>query len=233
MNIGQRIKERRKELDISQQQLADAVGIKQSAISQLESGTSQKTAYVAAIAAKLGVNALWLQDGKGPKQSDSTREDDPLGSIVLAPKERNSVAYDIFDVKAACGDSLINPDYPEVIQRIVMSSKTAQDLIGNLNKNGSVKVILAVKDSMVPTINPNDLLFVDTDVPEYRGEGIYIILHGGELLCKRLSLAGKTILVQSDNTRYAAWRWDEKPDETRIVGKVLRALPMDFKNFGN
>lgn len=230
MNIGQRIKERRNEMGISQQQLANAVGIQQSAISQLEKGSSQKTSYVAAIADKLGVNALWLETGKGPKYPENANKDDPLG---LIPKASTSVVYDLFDVRAACGNSLINPDHPEIIQRIVMSSKTAQDLIGNLNRNGSVKVILAVKDSMMPTINPNDLLFVDTDVPEYKGEGIYIILHGGELLCKRLSLAGKTILVQSDNTKYAAWRWDEKPDETRIVGKVLRALPMDFKNFGN
>lgn len=57
MNIGRRLKEERNLKGLSQQQLADAVGIKQSAISQLESGASQKTTYAAAIAAKLGVHA--------------------------------------------------------------------------------------------------------------------------------------------------------------------------------
>jgi transcriptional regulator with XRE-family HTH domain len=40
MNIGRRLKEERNLKGLSQQQLADAVGIKQSAISQLESGAS-------------------------------------------------------------------------------------------------------------------------------------------------------------------------------------------------
>lgn len=238
MNIGRRLKEERNLKGLSQQQLADAVGIKQSAISQLESGASQKTTYVAAIAAKLGVNALWLETGLGPKypnnqKDDAQQEDGPLDLIPRTSKYGNSVVYDLLDVRAACGTGLLNPDYPEIVQRLVMSSKTAQELIGNLNRAGNIKVILAAKDSMVPTINPNDLLFVDTVATEYKGEGIYIILHGGELLCKRLSLAGRNILVQSDNEKYASWLWSEKPDETRIIGKVLRALPMNFKNFGN
>lgn len=70
MNIGQRLKEERSLKGLSQQALADAVGIKQSAISQLEKGVSQKTSYVAAIAAKLGVSALWLETGKGPRYPD-------------------------------------------------------------------------------------------------------------------------------------------------------------------
>lgn len=57
MNIGRRLKEERNLKGLSQQQLADAVGIKQSAISQLESGASQKTTYAAAIAAKLGLTS--------------------------------------------------------------------------------------------------------------------------------------------------------------------------------
>lgn len=179
-----------------------------------------------------------METGLGPKYPDNQKDDTPkkMGRLTLIPrtsKYGNSVVYDLLDVRAACGTGLLNPDYPEIVQRLVMSSKTAQELIGNLNKAGNIKVILAAKDSMVPTINPNDLLFVDTVATEYKGEGIYIILHGGELLCKRLSLAGRNVLVQSDNEKYASWLWSEKPDETRIIGKVLRALPMNFKNFGN
>ena len=114
-----------------------------------------------------------------------------------------------------------------------MPSERAFELIGTANRNGQIKVINAVKDSMIPTINPNDLLFVDVSVKEYVGESIYILYHGNELVCKRLSLVGKDLIVSSDNEFYKAWNWADKPEATKIVGKVLRALPMNFKVFGN
>lgn len=200
MNIGRRLKEERNLKGLSQQQLADAVGIKQSAISQLESGASQKTTYAAAIAAKLGVNALWLETGLGPKypdnqKDDTPQEDGPLDLIPRTSKYGNSVVYDLLDVRAACGTGLLNPDYPEIIRRMVMPIEKAMELIGSINKNGNIKVIVASKDSMVPTINPNDLLFIDTSVNDFAGESVYVILHGGELLCKRISLIGRNLTI--------------------------------------
>jgi phage repressor protein C with HTH and peptisase S24 domain len=106
-------------------------------------------------------------------------------------------------------------------------------LIGSQNKSGDIRIIVASKDSMTPEIQPDDLLFVDTSVRSYVGESVYILLHGGELVCKRLSLVGRTLTVSSDNKAYPSWPWDEKPDETSIIGKVLRALPMTFKKFGS
>jgi len=145
---------------------------------------------------------------------------------------RGSSVFGMFDVKAACGDGIANADYPETVRTLVMSPSEARRLIGSTNKSGAIKVIVASKDSMVPTINPDDLLFVDTSVAEYIGEAVYILRHGGELVCKRLSLVGNTLTVSSDNRAYESWSWSDRNEETAIVGRVLRALPMTFKNFG-
>ena len=161
--------------------------------------------------------------------------DDLINNPIKSSLEKtdDGVVFEALDVKAACGSGLISSDYPEIISRMVMPVEKAFELIGSINKSRNIKVIIAAKDSMVPTINPNDLLFVDTSINDYSGEAVYVLLHGGELLCKRLSLVGKDLKVISDNKSYESWLWIDRPEETRIIGKVVRALPMNFKNFGN
>lgn len=70
MSIGERVREARKEAGITQQQLADKVGVSQPALSELENGDSYGTTRLAAIASVLGVSALWLETGRGQKRQD-------------------------------------------------------------------------------------------------------------------------------------------------------------------
>src|SRR6185369_10043232 len=63
--VGDRVKERRAALGLSQPQLAKRVGgITYQAIQQLEQGGGTK--HLVSIARALGVTAEWLQDGHGP-----------------------------------------------------------------------------------------------------------------------------------------------------------------------
>ena len=179
--------------------------------------------------ATLLVRALYSDDSEpgniAPGSSPET------ATAATPGKQTDDAVFDHLDVRAACGDGFINADYPEVVRLLAMAPEEAQRLIGTINRSGAVKVIIAAKDSMTPTIQPDDLLFVDTSITEYAGEAVYILLHGGELICKRLSLVGKTLTVISDNKSYPTWSWNDRPDETVIVGRVLRALPMAFKTF--
>ena len=65
MSIGSRIREARKRAKLTQGELASKVGLKQGSISELETGESTGTTLIASFAAALGVNALWLETGKG------------------------------------------------------------------------------------------------------------------------------------------------------------------------
>lgn len=133
----------------------------------------------------------------------------------------DSATFNVLDIRAVCGDGVINSDYPETIRTLVMSLSEAHDLFGTTNRNGRIKIITAHKDSMIPTIIPGDVLFVDTLINEFVGEAIYLLLHGGELICKRLSIVGKTLTVSSDNSVYKSWSWEDRDAQTRIVGKVI------------
>lgn len=144
---------------------------------------------------------------------------------------KDQTVFAMLDVRAACGQGLMASEHPEVVSMMSMPIGMAQSLLGTTNKTGSVKIVSAANDSMAPTIEPDDLLFVDTSIVEYMTEGVYLLVHDGHLICKRLSRPGKDIIVSSDNPHYKSWNWSERPDQTRIVGRVLRALPIQFKKF--
>lgn len=63
--IGSRIKEARGALGWSQVQLAEEVGVSQSAIGNIESGLRQRPRELVSIAKALQVSAAWLETGTG------------------------------------------------------------------------------------------------------------------------------------------------------------------------
>jgi transcriptional regulator with XRE-family HTH domain len=69
MTIGERIRSTRKEIGMGQTELGKKAGMSQSALSEVENGDSASTSKLPSIAAALGVNALWLETGKGPKHA--------------------------------------------------------------------------------------------------------------------------------------------------------------------
>ncbi len=150
--------------------------------------------------------------------------------VVVIEKSTGTAAFDVLDVKASCGPGYLNRT-ETIISQLKMPSERALELIGTTNPYGTIKLITATGDSMIPTINAGEQLFVDTGIREYIGQGVYLLLHGGELICKRLSLVGSAIEVSSDNSFYKSWLWKDKPEETIIVGKLIRSMPIQIKTF--
>lgn len=89
-SIGDRIKQRRKELGLKQGDLAKRVGFSQATLSGLENNPTAQTREVAKLAAVLGVDALWLSTGKGEKIPTGTapviQNEIPDNVIRLAEK---------------------------------------------------------------------------------------------------------------------------------------------------
>ena len=63
--LAERLKWARNRRNWSQEQLADAAGVRQSTIGNLESGQSQTARKITAIASALEVSAVWLAEGTG------------------------------------------------------------------------------------------------------------------------------------------------------------------------
>lgn len=68
-SLGDRAKETRNELGLSQKEVARRVGFSQATLSDLENNNSFSTKEVARLAAVLGVSPIWLTEGKGEKRA--------------------------------------------------------------------------------------------------------------------------------------------------------------------
>lgn len=58
-------------LQLTQEQLAKASGVKQTTIGNLESGVRKSPRNLLQLASALGVSAVWLQFGKGPMAAEN------------------------------------------------------------------------------------------------------------------------------------------------------------------
>ncbi|MCF7537566.1 XRE family transcriptional regulator [Pseudomonas petrae] len=65
MNLSERVKLARSHAGLTQSDLAQRVGIAQTAISQLESGKTQRSTYLFDIAKACGISSMWLVSGIG------------------------------------------------------------------------------------------------------------------------------------------------------------------------
>lgn len=90
MSIGTRVKAARKKAGLTQKELAAKAGMKQSTLSELETGESAGTTSIASLANALGVNALWLETGDGPSTKGAV--DDLVSQIAkLTPAQRQVI----------------------------------------------------------------------------------------------------------------------------------------------
>lgn len=69
MDIGARIRKRRKERGLRVEELAKAAGIATTTLYDLERGDSHSTTRLHHIAAALRCNVEWLENGRGPVES--------------------------------------------------------------------------------------------------------------------------------------------------------------------
>ena len=151
--LGERVKERRTALGLSQPQLAKRVGgISYQAIQQLEQGGGSK--HLVPIARALGVTAEWLQDGHGPAPAKpaarSNREPEKLKVLGMAE----------------CGPdgwSLWNGDVIDVIDRPA-----------SLNGVDQAYAVYVVGASMEPRYHPGEVVHIHPGKPVNVGSYVLV-----------------------------------------------------------
>ena len=180
MAIGDRIKEARLAKGLSQKALADAIGIKQPTLSALESGKAKGTSNIATFASKLGVNALWLETGRGSKYPDSPNTEQAPDIQGLVPV--------ISWVTAG--------KWAEVID--ICEPGIADDWLPCIKNHGARTFALRVKG--VSMFNPEgkhtysdgDVIFVDPDRDAISGSRVVVRLDDSkEATFKQLVVEGE------------------------------------------
>nr|DAK57876.1 MAG TPA: Repressor protein CI [Caudoviricetes sp.] len=227
--LAERLTSIMSEKGLSQAELARMTGLKQPSVFKIVSGQTLNPKNIVEIATALGVDVNWLKTGEGEPIAQGSL----ISSLVSTDSdEHHRFRVDYLDVQAAAGHSGIeNADYPEVIQSIYFSKEGLLEIVGKSTNDG-IRLINVPTDSMVPTINKGDIVFVDTKVNYYTGEGVYFfLLNGGAYIKRLMKLPTGVYRAISDNSVYPDFDIsDELFDTAVIIGKFIKVLPINPKD---
>ncbi|MBS0923231.1 helix-turn-helix transcriptional regulator [Providencia sp. JGM181] len=225
-----RIKQARLAKDMTQAELADAVGVSPQSVQQWETSTEPRKNRVMKIAEILGVDANWLLFGR--PESENRKE---VVKIELEDGSNVQERYkvEILDIEASAGSGvMVLDDFIETITAIEYSAEEAKRLFGGRTAD-TVKMITVKGDSMSGTFEPRDQIFVDITVNHFDGDGIYVFILDNQLYIKRLQMQYKKLAVISDNPRYETWYLEDNSiDGMFIQAKVLVSQSIKYKFHG-
>ena len=211
------------EKGLSQAELARMIGVKQPSIFKILSGQTLNPKNILEIATALNVDPHWLKTGEG--------DPDPSYRIVEVsePQNPNTVRIDILDVEASAGNGaylspteqgLLSQEFDLTFFRQQFGRADAKHL----------KLITVKGDSMAPTLESGDLLYVDISENYFAADGLYVFTFDGQTFIKRLQKVGKEMLVISYNPTYKEWTFTQD-DDVFIHGRVIFSMPMKWRKW--
>lgn len=228
--LSDRLRFAREKLNLSQQEVADAVGMKQPSYYQLESGKTKRSRFINEIAKALKTDVDWLMHGEGEHRSPDERTS-PTNEMQHEPhivigkqSEYDLVRIKYLDIKASCGAGYANEDYPAAHTHMFTVEFLREN---NLPIDGTGLVLMhACSDSMGYTIPHGSLMLVDTNekgFDNFINNKVYVFKADSEMICKRAirNLNG-TVVLKSDNTDKTLY-----PDQT-----IDRETFSQFEMFG-
>lgn len=190
-----RVRQARMAKGLSQQQIAEAVGMSQPNYYKIENGKTQRSGYINDIARVLGVDVDWLINGKAGSKDVST-----IKRPTQASSEDEHVEIPIYNVFFCCGDGSKAFDFEDVKgYRKIPKRFFNKEHINPDN----FKLVCAANDSMAPFINDKDEVGIDISDTEIRDGQVYALLLDGERMFKRvLREAGGALRLTSFNPSY-------------------------------
>ena len=224
-DLAARLQDKLYEQRISVNAFSKKVGVSQQAISKIIRGETLNPKNILEIATALGVNPHWLKTGEGSPDAD-------VFAFTSEKDDAHTLRVDLLDAELAAHSSgIINLEYPDVISSIFFTHEGVKRILGRTTTDG-VYMFKVPTDSMVPTITQNDIVFIDTNVKEYIGEGVYSFNLNGETYIKRLQrLPTGVIMALSDNPLYHPFEITESLfDTAEIIGKFIKAVELKPKD---
>ncbi len=200
--------------DKTERSFANNIGITQSTLSGLLTGSRPSVDKVVAIANATDVNLQWLATGEGPMRAGGAVDD----KILYIPR---------YNIEMSAGTGRWQ-DHAEKIDDIPFTAEFIQRRLGRSSTDGLI-MAYAYGDSMEPTIFSGDLLMIDTNKKSVNS-GIYAMAYMDMFYVKRLDLKLDKIEVISDSReKYKPFEIEAASiDQFNLVGPVIwtgRVLP--------
>ena len=205
--IGQRIKERRTELGLNQEDIAKKIGVATSTVQRYEAGTIEKPKLpvLEAIARAIKVAPDWLI-GKNDEMIDNSLDNLPDNIIPLPKMKKIPLLGEI-----ACGEPIF----------------AAEDLNTYIEVDNTLQVDFCLKckgDSMINArIHDGDVVFIRKQDTVENGE-IAAVIIDDEATLKRVYYYPKEnrISLVAENPLYAPKIYtNEQLEQIKILGKAV------------
>jgi phage repressor protein C with HTH and peptisase S24 domain len=226
-DLKDRLRARRKALDLSLEKLAAKVGVRYQTIQDLETGKSQGTKHIVALSRALEVSPDWLLTGQGSMEdAERTWSGPPRAEArndnLVEVQGAEFARLPVYDIRFAAGSGSINEDETPIDHHLISMSLLRALTDAPLDKIGMFQ---AAGDSMEPTIQNRDWVAVDLRFNRLVNPGIYALVFEGEGLLKRVSrhLETSAVTLISDNKRYDP-QTIKKPERLQVVGRVILSI---------
>jgi len=169
--LAERLTWARNEAGLTQQELAKKTGVAQSTIASWESGARETGRKISVVADFLGVNSLWLSEGKGSARTSTTNESASsrvaeVSNVIDAPLGTHRIPLLNYVQAGAMREVLDQPWAGEflIAESRISSSSFALEIRG---------------ESMLPQFREGDRVIIDPDVVPQPGDMV-VAKNGGE-----------------------------------------------------
>lgn len=220
------------EQKINKAKLGEVAGVSAQAVNNWYKKGKISIDSAKAIYQKYGYSIEWILGGDESKAS--VNQNNNLTSDLFS-NERDLLhkhRIDYYDVRAAAGlTGFENSDYPEIISSLYLTDEGMAQLVGKKSADG-ICLVNVPTDSMEPTIRKGDIVFLDTKVNAYSGDGIYAFAIDGALFIKRIQkMIGGGYRMISDNEIYPPEQIsDDVCKNAQFIGRFIRTIHIEAVN---
>lgn len=213
-----RIKDRMRELGLSQAALAARIGATQGAVGQIVNGMTNRSRLLPDIAKALGVTTEYLlgdESGRSvPTLTPEAQREAMLDELGIARVREVDVSYGMG------GGSLVE-DFPE--QRW---AHLDAEWVAGFTRSPAQALFVAsgIGDSMAPTLLDSDRLLIDRGQRQpAQQDRLWALAYGDLGMVKRVRrLPGDRFLIMSDND--AVGNFEAVADEVHFIGRVVATI---------
>ncbi|HBP27919.1 MAG TPA: hypothetical protein DD666_00705 [Advenella kashmirensis] len=142
------------------------------------------------------------------------------GAIVVKKQDAH---ISVTNAAASMGYGLDSPDFEMIVDTMRVTKSWVNMELPTISSINNLAILPGYGDSMSPTYNSGDLLFVDRGVTNIKDDAIYVFSIDSQLFVKRMirNPIKKTLIAKSDNDAYGQFEIEEKDQQRMIIHGLI------------